>query len=425
MGMTNQELSTRNQSEKSQPSIINLWLGSGLIIAVLGYAVLSGMLIFKMEGFEGTKQQAQESEAILEKSRTDLASLQLSMESLKKQREILKPTIVDWEKRLKEKAEAEAALAAFESKRRQTEADITQAAKRLEDTNKSLASVEKQKPELLSEIEKLKTEQLSLTKAIAAGKVTLNQATEAEHRMNEAQNALTSLNTQQKQLRADVADAQKRLDQVHAEADDARKGREKLAGETAMLRQQIQTLKDERTDLEQKASGLKTTQATIQQEERKLEQIRKEATDWELRRDSARGSLQKTVSDLSEAQKLLQEASAKRDELVRESSRLESMIGGLKSEGGQLEKRLEQMRKEVKEWEPLRDAATAESQKAGSDLSATRKLLQEMSMKQGELVREISRLESVIERLKKDREDLEKELGRLEAQQLKSLTGGQ
>jgi chromosome segregation ATPase len=156
-----------------------------------------------------------------------------------------------------------------------------------------------------------------------------------------------------------------------------------------------------------------------------LEQNRQEATEWESRRDSARTSLQKTASDLSEAQKLIQEASAKRDELVRESSRLESTIGGLKSEGGQLEKRLEQMRKEAKDLESLRNAATTESQKADSDLSATRKLLQEMSMKQSELVREISRLENVIERLKKDREELEKELGRLEAQQPKPLTGGQ
>ena len=46
-------------------------------------------------------------------------------------------------------------------------------------------------------------------------------------------------------------------------------------------------------------------------------------------------------------------------------------------------------------------------------------------MKQGEFVREISRFENVIERLRKDKDALEKELGRLEAQQPKPLTGGQ
>ena len=49
---------------------------------------------------------------------------------------------------------------------------------------------------------------------------------------------------------------------------------------------------------------------------------------------------------------------------MRESSGLESTIGGLKSEGGQLEKRLEQIRKEAREWELRRDAVTAESQQA-------------------------------------------------------------
>jgi hypothetical protein len=33
--------STRTDSEKSKTAVINLWLSGGLIIAVLGYAVLS------------------------------------------------------------------------------------------------------------------------------------------------------------------------------------------------------------------------------------------------------------------------------------------------------------------------------------------------------------------------------------------------
>jgi chromosome segregation ATPase len=259
---------------------------------------------------------------------------------------------VHWEKRLSEKAEAQAALTALEGKRRQAEADVAQAAKRLEDTNKDLVSVEKQRAQLISGIEKLKAEHLSLTKAITAAKVGLDQAIESERRLNEAQNALTSLNTRRKQIEGDIADVQKRLDQLHGEADDARKGREKLAAEAAMLRQQVQILKDEKTDLEQRISGLKAIQATVQQEERKLQQIRKEVTEGELRRDTARAGLQKIDSDLSAARKLLQEASAKRDALVRESSGLESTIGGLKSEGGQLEKRLEQIRKEVRDRKP-------------------------------------------------------------------------
>jgi hypothetical protein len=142
MGMPNHEPSTRSHSEKSQISIINLWLASGLIIAVLGYAVLSGMLIFKMEGFEETQRQAQGADVALEKARTELSSLRLEIDSLKKQKEALAPTIVDWEKRLREKAEAEAAVAAWESMRRKRESNMAQADKWLEDSSKSLETIE-------------------------------------------------------------------------------------------------------------------------------------------------------------------------------------------------------------------------------------------------------------------------------------------
>ena len=58
MGMLNHESSTRINSEKSETAVINLWLVGGLIIAVLGYAVLSGMLILKLGGFEDARRQA-------------------------------------------------------------------------------------------------------------------------------------------------------------------------------------------------------------------------------------------------------------------------------------------------------------------------------------------------------------------------------
>jgi predicted nucleic acid-binding Zn-ribbon protein len=193
--MLNNESSTRINAKKSETAVINLWLSGGLVIAVLGYAILSGMLILKLGGFENARRQAQEAEVALGSARTELSTLRHEVDALEKQRGILTPTIVDWEKRLKEKAEAEAALATLESKRRQTEADIAQAAKRLEDANKDLVSAGNQKAELGKEIEKLKAEHLSLTKAITAAKVTWDQAMEAERRLNAAQNELVSLNT--------------------------------------------------------------------------------------------------------------------------------------------------------------------------------------------------------------------------------------
>jgi len=108
--MLNHESLTRSNTEKSETAVINLWLSGGLVIAVLGYAILSGMLILKLGGFEDTKRQAQEADVALRSARIELATLQHDVDSLEKQRGILTATIADWEKRLKEKAEAEAAL---------------------------------------------------------------------------------------------------------------------------------------------------------------------------------------------------------------------------------------------------------------------------------------------------------------------------
>jgi len=47
--MLNHESATRIDAEKNETAVINLWLVGGLIIAVLGYAVLSGMLILTLD----------------------------------------------------------------------------------------------------------------------------------------------------------------------------------------------------------------------------------------------------------------------------------------------------------------------------------------------------------------------------------------
>jgi len=69
---------------------------------------------------QGAKPKRQK--MALRSARTELSTLRREVDSLEKKREILEPTIADWEKRLNEKAEAVAVLTALESKRRQTEA---------------------------------------------------------------------------------------------------------------------------------------------------------------------------------------------------------------------------------------------------------------------------------------------------------------
>ena len=81
-----------------------------------------------------------------------------------------------------------------------------------------------------------------------------------------------------------------------------------------------------------------------------------------------------------------------------------------------VQERLEVAKKEASQWEARRDSARVDFQGADADATAARKLLQEASARQGELVRDAARLESVIEGLRKEKDALEKEIGRLEAQ---------
>ena len=361
-------------SKKEGGVVIKPWLSGGLIVALVGNLVLSGVLILQLGTFEDTRRQAQEVQAAIAKTRTELATLQVEVESLTKQKEALAPTIVDWEKRVKEKAEAEALLATLDAKKRQIESDIALGSQRLGEVNQNLVSAEKQHSELNSEIEKLRTELASLTKTKTDAKTALAMAAEAERRSNEAQNALASAEARRKQVETDANQRQK-------EADDARQERDKLKQEAAALPQQIQALKDQ---LSTSQSDLKATQDAVQQEEQKLTQLRSQVTS----------------------------AEARLNELIEQEQRQRRA----ESELSDLTNHLEQIRKDVGDWEFRRDTAKADFQKTDSDLAAARKLLQEVSAKHDELIRESSDLEAAIDRLTKEKETKEKELGQLDAQ---------
>jgi chromosome segregation ATPase len=408
------ESTIKTISENGKAAVIKPWLSGGLVLALVGNIVLSGVLIFRLGGFEDIKRQAQEAETATEKARMELTSLQFEVDSLKKQKDALTPTIVDWEKRLKEKAEAEAFLATLESKRQQTDADILQAVKQLSDVNKNLTDAEKRKGDLDSEIERLQAEHLSLTKRNTDVEATLQRAREAERRLSEAQSALASAEAQRKQLEADIATTQARHDQIQKEADSARETQKKLADEATRLRQEIQNRKDEQANLEQKVSDLKARQAAVQQEEQKLVKLQQQVSGAEARLNEIEREEQK----LARLQQQVSNAEARLNEVEERQRRATS-------EAEQLTNRLEQIRKDVADWELRRDVAKTDFQQADSDLAAARKLFQEASAKQGELIRESSLFEAQIERLKKEKETLEKELGRLEGETPKSPTGGQ
>jgi chromosome segregation ATPase len=377
----NNESSTESRSANGNAGVINPLLSGGLVIALLGNLILSGVLILKLGEFDETKRRAEEAEAGTARSRAAVSSLQVEVDSLTAQKNTLEPTIADWEKRLKEMADAEAALAAIKGKQRQAETDLAESAERLAEAHRKLSIAEKQKAETSSEVDTLKTEVQSLTKTKTDAKTMLAQAVEAEGRLSEARSTLVNTETRKKGLDADVLSAQASFDQLQKEANDARTAKTSLDTNAVMLRQQILSSKAELGALQIQITDLEAKQAAIQQEEEKLKKVQEQLVIAETR-----------VSDAKEKNLRTQ------------------------AESTQLAAGLEQLRKDVSEFEARREKAKIDFQKLDGDLAAAGKLLQVVSVKQGDLVRESARLEASIEKLKMEKDVLQKEIGQIEGQ---------
>jgi chromosome segregation ATPase len=399
--------------------------------------------------FDDSKRQADDAEIRVTKQRSELSALHVEVESLTKRKDILAPTVADWEKRLKEMQDAQATADSLNAKQRQAESDVAQAVKRLEDTRTTLLDADKQKIELTSTVERLKTERDALTKSNGDAKALARQAEDAERRLNTATNTLANVDARRKQLETDASAAQTRFEQIQKEADDLRQAREKLNTELATLRQQVQTQKDQLATSDQKSAELKAINTAILQGEEKLaksqqqlatadaratemesrqrqaaselaqltnrfEQTRRDAADSENKRDAVKAESQKAAQELAAAQKLLVETQTSQDQRARELATLIAQVATSKKD-------MEQARKDGADAEARLDTAKVGLQKADADLAAARTQSQVFFVKQGELTRESSRLEATVDRLKKEKEALEKEIGRLEAQRPKVL----
>lgn len=386
-------------------SVIKPWLIAGLVIALIGSALLSGILIVKLSRFDDSKRQADEADARAITRRAELAQLQVNVETLTTQSNALALTIVDYEKRLREMRVAQATAESLNAKQRQAESDIAQALKSLEDANRARLDAHKQMTDLTLAVERLKAERDALSISNANANALARQAEEAERRLNVATNAIASVDARRKQLETDASAAQTRFDQIQKES-------HTLNAELAPLRQQIQTQKDQLATFEQKAAS------ELVQLTNRLEQARGQAADWEIKRDTAQQAATKAAQDGAVAQRVLAEAQASYEQISREQTRLVAQLTASKKE-------IEQARKDGADAETRRDTAKADSQKADADLAAARTQLQVFVVKQGELTREVSRLEATVERLKKEKEALEKEIGRLEAQRQDTPAEGQ
>jgi chromosome segregation ATPase len=248
-----------------------------------------------------------------------------------------------------------------------------------------LLDVDKQKTDLTSTVERLKAERDALSRSTSDAKILARQAEEAERRLNAASNALANVDARRKQLETDASAAQTRFEQIQKEADDLRQARQKLTTDLAALRQQIQTQNDQLATFDQKAAELKALQTAIQQEEQKLAKSQQQFAIVEVR-----------------------------------AGEMETRHTKAASEFAQLTNRLAQARKDNADAEARLDSSKGALQRADDELAAARAQLQVFVVKQGELTREASRLDATIERLKKEKEALEKEIGRQEAQRQKN-----
>jgi chromosome segregation ATPase len=449
----NAESANNNHQAASTTRVITPMLMAGLITALVGSVLLSLYLIVVLGGFDDSKRQADEAEIRVTKQRTEFSALQVEVESLTKRKDVLAPTVADWEKRLKEMQEAKATADSLNAKQHQAESDLAQTVKRLADTRSALLEADKQKTDLTTTVERLNTERDILTKSVADARAVTRQAEDSERRLSTATNALASVDGHRKLLEADVSAAQTRFDQIQKQSDDLRQSSEGLNTELASLRQQVQIQKDQLAKSDQKAAELKALNTALQQGEEKLaksreqlttvesranemesrlrqasselaqltnrvEQARRDAADSEGKRDTAKAELQRITQELAAAQQLLVETQTSQNQRARENAVLVAQVTASKKE-------LEQARKDGADAEVRLDTARSGLQKADSELAAARAQLQVFVVKHGELTRESSGLEATIVRLKSEKAALEKEVGRLGAQLPKVPPDGQ
>ena len=160
----NNESSANSGFKDGGGAVIKPWLSGGLVVALVSFLVFAGILVILLSRFDDAKRQAQEAEVMTTKQRTELSTLRVEVESLRKRKDVLAPTVADWDKRLKEMHDAQATADSLNAKQRRTESDIAQAGNRLEDANRALLDVDKHKAELTLSVERLKSELVTIKK---------------------------------------------------------------------------------------------------------------------------------------------------------------------------------------------------------------------------------------------------------------------
>ncbi len=424
-------------------AVIKPWLTAGLFITIAANVLLSAALIVNLSRFQESIRQADEAEARAAQRRSDVSKLQAQLETLAKQRDALAPEVANWQERLEQKAAAEAVLASLEAKKHQLHSDIDQDAKRSEEARQAVIAARQHETEVTANIQKLQTERSSLTRTVAEAKELEETAVDAERRKADATAATESADARRKQIEAETLVMQATYERLENDTNGLRRAKEQLSADVAVLRNEKQEVVKHLSALDPKKAEFKALQAQTTQELQnfakaqqqvttaevrtaeletcqqqanselarltsRVEVARTRAAEWETKRDLSQQQGTTAAQDLAEAQKALAGTQASEDQLAREQTRLASIVASFRKD-------LEQARKDSVEAETRLAGLRAEAQRCDAELAGARKTTQEHTTKHDELIRDESRMQAIVEKLRQEKDTLEKEIGKLEA----------
>jgi len=171
--------------------------------AVVGNLILVGLMIIRLGHFEDTQKRAEEAGQELAKTRDQIATLQQDLKTIEEKKAVLAPLVEDWQKRVQEKASAEAALASAQEREQRISSDINQCSNRMQVLTAEVTALVGQKTTTQGELQKMQVDLDILTRSNADVRAILTQAAAAERRRAEAQDATESATARLKQVEAD------------------------------------------------------------------------------------------------------------------------------------------------------------------------------------------------------------------------------
>jgi len=215
----------QTHAPKPTRPVISQLLTITFAAAVIGNLILVGSIIVRLGHFEDTQKRADEAGQELAKTRDQIATLQQDLKTIEEKKAVLAPLVADWQKRMQEKASAEAALASAQERQLQISSDLSQCSNRLQVLTADVTSLAGQKTTAAGELQKMQADLDILTRSNVDVRAILTQAAAAERRRAEAQASTESATASLKQVEADILVGRSTLEKNQKQTDDLRQSR--------------------------------------------------------------------------------------------------------------------------------------------------------------------------------------------------------